>query len=85
MCDLAVFLGVQNLQQPSPLPVKQETTRVVSVSPPAGAEVPKRSAEFHSDEMFDSDFVGISNNLLASVLQRANHSIRKVDQRPIRR
>lgn len=74
MCDLGVSLGVQNLQQPSRLPLKQETTRVVFVSPPAGAKLQKgRPVEFLGDEMFDAVLQQSS-----SLLQTTNHSITNV-------
>lgn len=74
LCYLGVSLGVQNLQQPSPLPLKQETTRVVFVSPSAGAKLQKgRPVEFHSDEMFDAVLQQSSSRLPTT-----NHSITNV-------
>lgn len=74
MCDLGVSLSVQNLQQPSPLPFKQETTRVVFVSPPVFAKLQKgRPIEFHGDEMFDAALQQSS-----SLLQTTKHSVTNV-------
>lgn len=58
----------QNMQQPSPLPLTQETARVVLVSPPAGAE--KTSLRVAAS----TSGLCLRRNLLPSVLPSANHS-----------